>query len=185
MYSSLWEAHLQHLHQVLQVLHQHKLYAKFSKCQFRVPHVDYLGHVISREGVAAGPSKVQAIQQWTTPNSLTTLRGFLGLTGYYHRFVKNYASIAGPLTDLLEKNAFSWTDSAQQAFEALKTAMCSLPVLGLPNFFADFDVTTDASGSAEGAVLSQGDHPLAFFSKKLCPKMQLASAYDREMFAGC
>lgn len=145
--------------------------------------MDYLGHIISFEGVAADPSKLQAIQDWPVPHSLTALRGFLGLSGYYRRFVKNYAAIAGPLTDLLKRNAFQWSEQAQSAFEQLKQAMSSLPILGLPNFSESFDVTTDASGTAVGAVLAQQGHPIAFFSKKLCPRMQVASAYDREMFA--
>lgn len=116
--------------------------------------------------MAADPTKVQAIQQWQTPKTVASLPGLLGLTGYYRHFVKNYATIATPLTDLLKKNCFTWTTEVQSAFDTLKAAMISLPVLGLPDFSATFDVT----------------HPLAFFSKKLCPRMQLASTYDREMF---
>lgn len=133
IYSVDWQTHLSHLEQVLQLLAHHKLFAKFSKCQFGVTRVDYLGHIISFEGVAADPSKLQAIQDWPAPHSLTALRGFLGLSGYYRRFVKNYAAIAGPLTDLLKQNAFQWSEQAQSAFEQLKHAMSSLPVLGLPN----------------------------------------------------
>lgn len=143
---------------MLQVLDQHQFYAKFSKCTFGVDKVDYLGHVISKEGVAVDPSKIAAIIDWAVPTTLAGLHGFLGLTGYYRRFVRNYASIAGPLTELLKKNNFHWDDLI-------------------------FDVTTDASSFAIGAVLSQNGHPLAFFSKKLCPCMQLASTYDWEMFA--
>lgn len=168
---------------MLQVLDQHQFYAKFSKCTFGVDKVDYLGHVISKEGVAVDPSKIAAIIDWAVPTTLAGLRGFLGLTGYYRRFVCNYASIAGPLTELLKKNNFHWDENAHKAFDELKRAMTSLPVLVLPNFDLIFDVTTDASSFAIGAILSQNGHPLAFFSKKLCPCMQLASTYDREMFA--
>jgi hypothetical protein len=97
--------------------------------------------------------------------------------------VRNYATIAGPLTDLLKRHNFHWTDGAQAAFQALKAAMISLPVLGVPDFSTPFDVTTDASGIAIGAVLSQHTHPIAFFSQKLCQRMSLASAYEREMYA--
>lgn len=138
---------------------------------------------MSQEGVAVDPSKITVIIDWVVPSSLASLRGFLGLTGYYRRFVRNYALIAGPLTDLLKKNNFHWDDLAQKAFEELKKAMTSVPVLVLPNFELIFEVTTDASATAVGAVLSQSGHPIAFFSKKLGPRMQLASAYDREMFA--
>ena len=143
--------------------------------------MDYLGYTISREGVVADPTKLQAIEDWPEPLSVSALRGFLGLSSYYRRFVLNYAALASPLTDLLKKHRFTWSVEAQGAFQALKTAMTTLQVLALPNFDITFDVTTDASGAAIGAVLSQETHPIAFFSQKLCPRMQRASAYDREM----
>ncbi|KAK2380216.1 hypothetical protein QL285_035697 [Trifolium repens] len=183
IYSPTWESHLDHLHQVLEVLLQQKLFAKLAKCEFAVPRISYLGHIISSAGVEADPEKLLAIQAWPAPTSVSALRGFLGLTGFYRRFVQNYATIAGPLTDLLKHHAFSWTTAAMNAFQALKTAMTTLPVLGIPDFSVVFDVTTDASGVAIGAVLSQQAHPIAFFSQKLCPRMSVASAYEREMFA--
>lgn len=183
VYSVDWQSHLAHLHEVLHILEKHQFFAKFSKCTFGVNKADYLGHIISKEGVAVDPSKITAILEWAIPNNLAALRGFLGLTGYYRRFVRNYALVAGPLTDLLKKDNFHWDATAQQAFDALKGAMTSLPVLVLPDFASLFEVTTDASSSAVGVVLSQNGYPIAFFSKKLCPRMQLASAYDREMFA--
>lgn len=183
VYSPSWETHMLHLQQVLQVLDKHQLFAKLSKCEFAVPSISYLGHVISQSGVAADPTKLEAIQSWPPPHNLTTLHGFLGLIGFYRRFVRHYATIAEPLTELLKKNSFCWSDAAQSAFEPLKVAMISLPVLGIPNFDQTFDVTTDASGTAVGAVLSQQKHPIAFFSRKLCPRMRSASAYEREMFA--
>ena len=146
-------------------------------------NITYLGHLISANGVAADPEKLKAIQEWPSPTSITHLRGFLGLTGFYHRFVRHYAAIAAPLTELLKKNAFTWLEQSQSAFESLKEAMTHLPVLGIPNFDVPFDVTIDASGTAVGAVLSQNIHPIAFFSQKLCTKMQHASAYEREMLA--
>jgi hypothetical protein len=183
IYSKDWESHLLHLQEVLHILADHQLFAKMSKCQFGVSTVAYLGHIISSMGVSADPDKIHAIQHWPTPRSVSELRGFLGLTGYYRKFVHHYAGIAGPLTDLLKKQAFTWTTAAQASFDQLKDRMTTLPVLGIPNFGLPFDVTTDASGFAVGAVLSQTGHPLAFFSKKLCTRMQTASAYEREMFA--
>lgn len=183
VYSPDWESHLLHLRLTLEVLHKHQLFAKDSKCDFGVRRVDYLGHIISQEGVAVDPSKINAILEWPVPTTITALHGFLGLTGYYRKFVRHYATLAAPLTDLLKHNCFTWNDFAYTAFTALKEAMVTLPVLALPDFNALFDVTTDASGVAIGAVLSQHNHPLAFYSRKMSPRMQAASAYDREMFA--
>jgi hypothetical protein len=175
--------HYKHLQTVFELLATNQFFAKPSKCTFAADSISYLGHVISSKGVEAEPDKLQAIQSWPTPSSMTTLRGFLGLTGYYRRFVRNYASIASPLTDILKKPSFIWNEEAAMAFTALKEAMVSLITLTLPNFSRPFDVTTDASNVAIGAVLSQGDRPIAFFSKKMCPRMQAASAYVRELFA--
>lgn len=135
------------------MLAKHQLFAKFSKCLFGVTTVDYLGHIISKQGVAADPAKLKAIQEWLAPSSVTALSGFLGLSGYYRRFVKDYAAIAGALTDLHKAHSFRWNDKAQHAFQQLKLAMTTLPILGLPDFSLSFDVTTDASGVAIRVVL--------------------------------
>lgn len=106
VYSQTWEHHLQHLTQVHQILREHKLVAKRSKCLFGQPQVDYLGHVISRKGLAVDPSKISVIQQWPVPTNVKRVRSFLGLTGYCRRFIKQYATIATLLTDLLKKKTF-------------------------------------------------------------------------------
>jgi len=120
--------------------------------------------------------------EWPRPCSLTGLRGFLRLTGFYRRFVRGYAMLAAPLTDLLRYNKLQWNTTAESAFTAMKTKMTTMPVLQLSDFSKVFLIKTDASGVAIGAVLSQGGHPLAYFSKKLNPKLELASAYVREMY---
>lgn len=163
-YSCDWNSHLIHLRQVLQVLAHHELFAKFSKCSFGLRHVEYPGHVISQRGVEADPAKLQAVRDWPIPKNIIALRAFLGLSGYYRRFGRNYVAVSGSLTDLLKKNQFKWSPVAQKTFQELKDAMTSLPVLALPDF-------------------SQASHPITFFRKKLCPQMQVASAYEREMFA--
>lgn len=109
------------------------------------------------------------------------MHGFLGLTGYYHRFVKGYAAIASPLTDLLKKEKYVWTKAATTAFVKLKEAMSKTPVLMLPDFHKSFVIEADASGTGIGAVLMQDGHPISYFSKKLCAKMQLASTYIKEL----
>ena len=106
VYSPTWNDHLSHLEFVLKTLQQHKLYARLSKCSFGVRQIDYLGHVLSGARVTTETTKLEAITNWSQPTIIKQLRGFLGLTGYYRRVVKNYASIVEPLTDLLKKNSF-------------------------------------------------------------------------------
>jgi len=125
VYSKSQTQHLEHLKLTFEVLRQHTLFAKISKCSFEVPVVEYLGHVISRRGVATDLAKVTAMREWHVPTSVKQLRGFLGLTGHYRRFVRHYGQIIKPLTELLKKNAFQWDEKAQNAFEQLKEAMVS------------------------------------------------------------
>ena len=124
-----------------------------------------------------------AIKEWPIPRTIKELRGFLGLAGYYRRFVQHYGIISKPLTNLLKKNSFQWGIEAQHAFERLKTAMASAPVLALPNFSKFFMVETDASGAGIGAVLMQDAHPIAYLSKALSPKHQQLSTYEKEFLA--
>jgi len=183
IYSKCLSDHLLHLSLILDLLSAHQFVAKLSKCVFAVDTVNYLGHIISVNNVAPDPEKTSAILVWPEPRSLTALRGFLGLTGFYRRFVRHYASIAAPLTDLLQGSKFEWNTSASAAFLQLKQHMTSMPVLHLPDFSKIFVIETDASAVAVGAVLSQEGHPLSFISRKLNPRMQAASVYVREMFA--
>ena len=184
IYSKNVEDHLDHVRIVLAILRTNTLYAKESKCSFGVTHVEYLGHIISGEGVATDPRKIEAVAQWPIPKSLKQLQGFLGLAGYYRRFVQGFGKIAQPLTVLLKSSGgFQWTVEAAQAFETLKQALVKAPVLALPDFSLSFVIETDASGVGIGAVLMQQGHPLAFISKALSATHQAWSAYDKEMLA--
>ncbi|GJX93860.1 putative mitochondrial protein [Tanacetum coccineum] len=146
------EQHCDHLAHVLQVMKDNTLYAKKSKCYFAIPQVKYLGHIILAQGVATDPSKIEAMQKWPIPSTLKQLRGFLGLIGYYRRFIKDYAIISQPLVALTKKDAFKWNPSAELAYHQLKEAMVKAPVLALPNFEQEFVVETDASGKGISVI---------------------------------
>lgn len=181
VYSNSFTEHMQHLRSVLTVLRDHDLHVKRSKCSFATTSVNYLGHVISAEGVSMDSAKVQAVASWPRPCSVRGLRGFLGLAGYYRRFINNFGTIAFPLTQLLKKEAFHWTDQAEQAFAALKQALTAAPVLQLPDFSQTFVVDCDASGTGFGAVLHQGNGPIAFFSRQFAQRHMKVAAYEREL----
>ena len=181
IYSSSWSEHLMHLRAVFSVLREHKLQVKRSKCSFATSSVHYLGHEISAEGVAMDVDKIKAVQSWPQPTSARALRGFLGLAGYYRRFIKNYGIIAAPLTNLLKKNGFIWSDTAANSFHNLKNALSSAPVLHLPNFSKPFVVDCDASGSGFDAVLHQNEGPLAFYSRPFAVRHLKIAAYEREL----
>ncbi|GMJ09298.1 hypothetical protein HRI_004599000 [Hibiscus trionum] len=183
IYSATMSDHCLHLQLVLSLLRSHKLYAMRKKCFFGQSQIDYLGHTISAEGVSTDTSKIEVMQKWPVPNSLKALRGFLGLTGYYRRFIKHYGSINKTLTQLLKKDSFVWSAEAEVAFHELKQAMCQAPVLALPDFTKTFYLETDASSRGVGVVLSQDGRLVAFLSKALGPKHSDLSIYEREYIA--
>jgi hypothetical protein len=183
IYRKTWKDHLTHVDQVLSLLTQHQLFLKQSKCSFGASEVEYLGHLVGKDGVRVDPKKIEAIQDWPHPKTLKSLHGFLGLTGYYRKFVKNYGKIAAPLTALLKKNSFTWTPAAAQSFQTLKMAMCTTPVLALPDFTKTFLLECDASGKGIGTVLIQAGLPLAFMRKQLSEKNLGKPIYEKEMLA--
>jgi hypothetical protein len=183
VYSQDLEQHVGHLEIVLQVLLQHQLFAKLSKCVFAVQEVEYLGHIISGQEVQTDPKKTAAMIAWPIPKSIKALRGFLGLTGYYRKFIKGYGQIASPLTSLLKKDAFRWNGTATDAFEKLKVAVSQPPVLALPDFNKSFVVECDASGYGIGAVLMQDGRPIAYYSQGLKGKNLFLSTYEKELLA--
>ena len=161
----------------------HSLKANLKKCSFGATSIHYLGHIIAQAGVHTEPDKIQAVLDWAPPKTLKQLRGFLGLTGYYRRFIKDYGKICKPLTNLLKKDAFQWDSAAGAAFDSLKKIMTSPPVLALPNFLKPFLIETDASGKGMGAVSMQDGHPIAYISKAFSNAHLLLSAYERELLA--
>lgn len=153
--------HLEHLDMVLQTLLQGKFYLKHSKCLFAQRQLEYLGHIVSSKGIELDPSKVATMLQWSPPTSQKDLCAFLGLTGFYMRFIKGY-TIATPLTTLLYRDKFLWSPEAQHAFDNLKQAMTQAPVLIAHDFSIPFILVTDASSSTMGALLMQQGKPITF-----------------------
>ncbi|KAK3506210.1 hypothetical protein QTP70_002182 [Hemibagrus guttatus] len=175
VYSSSMEEHVRMVREVLGRLQQHHLYAKLEKCEFHRSTVTFLGYVISRHGVEMDVVKVQAVTEWPAPTSVRELQRFLGFANFYWRFIRNYSSVAGPLTSLLrgKPKKLTWTDPARSAFQQLKNCFTTAPILRHPDPDLPFVVEVDASSSGLGAVLSQRHgkpgklHPCAFYSRKL------------------
>ncbi|KAJ9544711.1 hypothetical protein OSB04_024418 [Centaurea solstitialis] len=168
VYSKTKDDHDAHLREVLETLKKEKLYAKFSKCDFWLREVQFLGHVVNEKGILVDPAKISAITHWEVPKTPTEIRSFLRLAGYYRRFIPNYSRISLPLTQLTRKTAaFSWGSKQQAAFEELKRRLCEAPVLTLPDGLDDFVVYCDASHQGLGAVLMQRDKVIAYASRQL------------------
>jgi hypothetical protein len=151
VFSISWYEHLQHVKQVFQALQENNLALKRSKCSFGQESVAYLGHIISAAGVAMDPEKIAVVDAWPRPKSLWALRGFLGLTGYYRKFIAGYGEVARPLTTLIKKEAFRWFDEAESAFNQLKTALMTAPLPQMPDFSKRFIV--DCDHPEQGSVL--------------------------------
>jgi hypothetical protein len=144
------------------------LYAKFSKCEFLLTKVTFLGHVISAGGVLVDPGKVKDVLNWMTPTTASEIQSFLGLVGYYRRFIKDFSKIAKPMTKLLEKNkAFEWIAKCQASFEELRKHLTSAPVLVLPDLIEKFDIYCDASHRGLGCVLMQEGQVVCYASRQL------------------
>ncbi|KAD0325810.1 hypothetical protein E3N88_44451 [Mikania micrantha] len=168
IYSKSEREHEDHLKKVLELLRKEQLYAKFSKCEFWLKEVHFLGHVINKDGIHVDPAKIEAIKNWTTPSTPTEIRSFLGLAGYYRRFIANFSKIALPLTTLTQKSqAFIWGQKQEDAFQLLKQKLCNSPILSLPEGSDDFIVYCDASNLGLGCVLMQRDKVIAYASRQL------------------
>ena len=155
IYSRTLEEHEEHLRVVLQLLRENNLYGKRSKCEFYKDRVEYLGHMISNNGIEVTNEKVEAVLSWPNPRTPKQIKSFLGMTGFYRKFINMYSHIAEPLTRLLKKEIpFVWSDKCQEAFDKLKESICTAPVLKSPEFGKPFLVTCDASSKAIVGVLS-------------------------------
>ena len=191
VFSDSWTEHLDHLETILEKLREFGLTAKMAKCQWAMAECTYLGHVVGGGYVKPEINKLEAVENFPVPKTKKEVRSFLGLTGYYRRFIKEYASMAVPLTNLTRKKCpeiVVWTTECDKAFNALKNMLTSTPVLSSPDFEKTFILQTDASNYGVGAVLSQTDgegvdHPVAYFSRKLLDREQKYSTIEKECLA--
>ncbi|GJT19816.1 putative reverse transcriptase domain-containing protein [Tanacetum coccineum] len=184
IYSRLEEEHEVHLKTILDLLEKEKLYAKVSKCEFWLKEVQFLGYVVNRDGIHVDPSKVESVKNWKTPESSTEIHSFLGLAGYYQRFIENFSKIAKPLTLLTQKNkAYVWGDKQDEAFQILKEKLCNAPVLALPDGPDDFVVYCDASKQGFGSVLMQRGKVIAYASRQLKKHEKNYTTHDLELGA--
>ncbi|GJV70341.1 putative reverse transcriptase domain-containing protein [Tanacetum coccineum] len=166
IYSKSKEEHEEHLKIILGLLKKEQLYVKFSKCDFWLDSMQFLGHVIDSKGVHVDPSKIEAIKNWAAPTTPTEVRQFLGLAGYYRRFIEGFSLISKPLTKLTQKNKkFKWGEEEEEAFKMLKQKLCSAPILSLPKGTEDFVVYCDASIKGFGAILMQREKVIAYASR--------------------
>nr|ABA94359.1 retrotransposon protein, putative, Ty3-gypsy subclass [Oryza sativa Japonica Group] len=184
IYSRTKEEHEEHLRLALEKLREHQLYAKFSKCEFWLSEVKFLGHVISAGGVAVDPSNVESVTNWKQPKTVLEIRSFLGLAGYYRRFIENFSKIAKPMTRLLQKDVkYKWSEECEQSFQELKNRLISAPILILPEPKKGFQVYCDASKLGLGCVLMQDGKMVAYASRQLRPHEKNYPTHDLELAA--
>jgi hypothetical protein len=184
IYSKNEEEHAKHLRIVLTRLREHQLYAKFSKCVFWLEEIQFLGHVLSGKGIAVDPSKVKDIIEWKPPTTVHQVRSFLGLAGYYRRFILDFSKIVKPITGLLKNNTkFDWSSKCNEAFEQLKVLLTTAPVLAQLDIEKPFDVYCVTSGSGLGCVLMQEGQVIAYASRQLCRHEEHYPTNDLELAA--
>jgi hypothetical protein len=190
IFSKNEEDHMRHVEMVLQRLREHKLYVSPKKCVFMSTEMEFLGFIVGKDGLRVDPKKIEVIENWPRPTSITEVRSFLGLVQFFRRFIARFSEIAVPLTNLTKKNQSigKWDNKCEQGFAELKDAVTSAPILQSPNWKKPFRGHIDASQLAVGGTLTQIDddeleHPVAFYSKKLSPAEANYSANDRELLA--
>jgi hypothetical protein len=184
VYSKSVEEHEKHLRVVLEKLRAHKLYAKFSKCEFWLEKISFLRHILTAEGVAVDPEKVETASNWRQPTNVSEIRSFHGLAGYYRRFIEGFSKIARPMTELLKKlKKFTWTEICERSFQELKRRLTTTLVLTLPDIQWDFIIYSDASRQGLGCVLMQDGKVVTYVSRQLKPHEQNYSTHDLEFAA--
>jgi hypothetical protein len=181
IYSKLEEENENHLRMVLQVLREHPLYAKLRKCSFYQKQIHYLGHIISKYGIAVDPENIEAIREWSVPKNVTKVRSFMGLVGYYKRFIEGFSKIAHPITSLQRKGVkFQWTLDCEKSFQHLKQLLTSAPILRIVDPNKDFIVCTNACKEGLGGVLSRNGLVICYESRKLKDHERHYATHDLE-----
>ncbi|GJV89756.1 putative reverse transcriptase domain-containing protein [Tanacetum coccineum] len=184
IYSKSKQEHEEHLKIILELLKKEELYAKFSKCEFWIPKVQFLGHVIDNKGIHVDLAKIESVKDWASPKTPTEIRQFLGLAGYYRRFIEGFSKIAKPMTKLTQKKVkFEWGDKQEAVFQLLKQKLCSAPILALPEGSEDFIVYCDASIKGLGVVLMQREKVISYASRQLKIHEKNYTTHDLELGA--
>jgi hypothetical protein len=184
VFSDTPQQHMEHLRTVLEILKENQFYAKPTKCHFGMKEVKFLGHIVGSGGIRPDPAKVQAVQEWPRPKDVQQVRQFLGLTNYFRKFIKDYAGTANPLVKLTHKTANvqkQWSKEHTEAFEALKEALVSAPLLVHPDYSKPFELVSDASLIGTGAVLLQEGRVVAYTSKKFSAAERNYTTTEHEM----
>ena len=184
IYSKSMSEHMDHLRAVFAALRDAHLFGNLDKCTFCTDRVSFLGYVVTPQGIEVDESKIEAIKSWPVPQTTTQVRSFLGLAGFYRRFVQDFSTIATPLHELTKKGVvFHWGKAHDESFDTLKDKLTHAPLLQLPDFGKTFELECDASGIGIGGVLKQDGKPVAYFSEKLNTPALNYSTYDKELYA--
>ena len=184
VYSKNYKEHEEHLRTILQTLREKQLYAKLKKCEFWLDQVSFLGHIISSEGVSIDPTQIEAIKDWPQPTNVKEIRSFLGLAGYYRRFVEGFSKLALLLTTLTRKGVkFNWGETQKKSFQELKDRLTSAPVLAIPSGTEGYVIYSDASKQGLGCVLMQHERVIAYASRQLRNHERNYPTHDLELAA--